>query len=424
MHMTPDDKLQLVTEGKARFRAFLLPGKGESEPGGERKGGLERWEERGVPTRSMPVFYNPAMVVNRNISVLAVNAWKGKPIGRMDVCDAMCGAGIRGIRYLLESGIDGVHVDFVDLNPAAIRSCRENIELNQIPSSAYETHVQDANAFLFSRAVHEESRFAVVDLDPFGNPLPYVDAALKALRREHGLLHVNATDLAVITGVHRQATLRKYQATPMRDVPHHAEISARIVIGAIFRKAIEQDITIKPLFTIARHHFVKVIMERVSSIERANADRQHSMGHLMQCRSCKDHFAIGIDDFLGAKECPACGSSRVDAAGPLWTGDLQDGGFCSAMAGNAKDFRYMAGKQETAKVLGLAAGAAGFPPGSHDVHEVAESLGVSPPSMDELIEGLRLAGFKAARDVINPTAVKTGASRTDVARVIRDSRPA
>ncbi len=418
--MTQDDKLQLVTEGKARFRAFLLPGKDGGEAGEEVEGGLDKWEQRGVPTRSMPVFYNPAMAVNRNISVLAVNAWRGKSNGTMNICDAMCGAGVRGIRYLLESGIEGTHVEFVDLNPAAIRSCRENIELNQIPASAYETHVQDANAFLFGRAVHEEDRFAVIDLDPFGNPMSYVDGALKALQREHGLLHVNATDLAVITGVHRLATLRKYQVTPMRDVPHHAEISARIVIGAIFRKALEQDITVKPLFTIARHHFVKVILERVSSIERANADRQHSFGFLMQCRECKDHFAIGFDDLRGAMECPACKSPRVDRAGPLWTGEIEDGEFCAAVAANFKDFRYMKGKQETAKLLGLAAGAAGFPPGSHDAHEVAESLNMSPPSMDVIIEGLHRAGFKAARDVINPTAIKAKATRADVASVIRE----
>jgi tRNA G26 N,N-dimethylase Trm1 len=112
--MTPDDKLQLVTEGKARFRAFLLPEKDGGEAGDEGDGDLARWEQRGVPSRSMPVFYNPAMVVNRNVSILAVNSWKGKPNGPMNICDAMCGAGIRGIRYLLESGIEGAHVDFVD----------------------------------------------------------------------------------------------------------------------------------------------------------------------------------------------------------------------------------------------------------------------------------------------------------------------
>ncbi|MEX2680261.1 MAG: hypothetical protein Q6373_001555 [Candidatus Sigynarchaeota archaeon] len=421
--MSADDKLQLVTEGKARFRVFLLPGKADMESGDDERE-RQPWEQRGVPTRSMPVFYNPAMVVNRNISVLAVNAWRGKPRGPMNICDAMCGAGIRGIRYLLESGIEGAHVDFVDLNPAAIRSCRENIALNQILPTAHDTHVQDTNAFLFGRAVREEDRFAIIDLDPFGNPMPYIDGALKALQRVGGLLHVNATDLAVITGVHRMSTLRKYQATPMRDVPHHAEISARIVIGAIFKKAIEQDLSIKPLFTIARHHFVKVILERVSSIEQANDDLQHAFGYLMQCRACKDHFAIPLDGLRAARECPACKSPRVDHAGPLWTGELEDAEFCTTLLNNFKAFRYMKGKQETAKLLGLAADASGFPPGSHDAHEVAESLNMSPPPLDTIIDALRRAGFKAARDVINPTAIKTTAKRVDVAVAIREHQHA
>ncbi len=100
--MTQDDKLQLVTEGKARFRAFLLPGKDGGEAGEEVEGGLDKWEQRGVPTRSMPVFYNPAMAVNRNISVLAVNAWRGKSNGTMNICDAMCG--VTMILYLEPHG--------------------------------------------------------------------------------------------------------------------------------------------------------------------------------------------------------------------------------------------------------------------------------------------------------------------------------
>lgn len=415
--MTPDDKLQLVTEGKARFRAFLLPVTGDEHAGEDTP--LDKWEQRGVPTRSMPVFYNPAMVVNRNISVLGVHAWKDNTRGSTKICDAMCGAGIRGIRYLLESGIDDAHVDFVDLNPAAIRSCEENIALNQIPPTAWKTHVQDANAFLYGRAVHEEDRYAVIDLDPFGNPMPYVDGALKALRRERGLLHLNATDLAVITGVHRLATLRKYQVTPMRDVPHHAEISARVVIGAIFKRAMAQDITIKPLFTLARHHFIKIIAERVSSIDQANVDRQNALGYMMQCRACKDHHVVRVDELRASSECPACKSTHVDHAGPLWIGELQDAGFCKAMLASFKDFRYMRGKQETAKILGLAAGAAGFPAGSHDVHEIAASLTLSPPSMEIIVDDLHRAGFLAARDVINPTAIKTTARRVDVGNILR-----
>jgi tRNA (guanine26-N2/guanine27-N2)-dimethyltransferase len=419
--MASDTKLTLVTEGKARFRAFLLPAKEEGENADE--GDLDKWEQRGVPTRSMPVFYNPAMVVNRNISVLAVNAWKGKPKGNMDICDAMCGAGVRGIRYLLESGVEGAHVDFVDLNPAAIRSCIENIEINQVPTTSYATHVKEANAFLFGRAVYEEDRFAVIDVDPFGNPMPYISGALKALRRVHGLLHVNATDLAVMTGVHYNATLRKYQVIPMRDVPHHAEISSRVLIGAIFRKAMEQDITIKPLFTIARRHFVKVIMERVSSIDRANADRQHNIGYLMQCRACKDHFTITLDELQATRECHACKSQRIDHAGPLWIGELEDGEFCKTLELNFKEFKYMQGKQETAKLIGLTANASGYPPGSHDLHEIAGSLGMSPPSMDVAIESLKSRGVVSARDAINPTAIKTRATRAEVAAMIKDHQP-
>lgn len=412
-----DEKLQIVTEGKAKIFAYMLPSRNDDDTAEPDPENLASWELKDVPTRGMPVFYNPAMVQNRNISVIAVHAWNGKPKGEMNIADAMCGSGIRGIRYLLETGIDDLHVDFVDLNPAATRTCKKNVDLNEIDSSRYEIHAQDANAFLFSKGIVEESRYGVVDIDPFGNPMHYITGALKALRHDHGMLHVNATDLAVLAGVQLKATLRKYQAQALRHVAYHAEVAARILLGAIFRKAMEIDCTIKPLLTIAKNHFVKVILEKIRNIDKANDDLESRIGYMVHCRDCEEHFTALAGDIHDAT-CPACNSLHVDSGGLLWLGDIQDKDFCMDMRSNFGAFSYMRGQKGLGKILENCSGEAGFPPGSHDIHEIAKSLTVSSVPLENIIEDLQNQGFIAARDALNPTAIKTTASRKIVADII------
>jgi len=54
-----------------------------------------------IVSSRMPVFYNPHMVVNRDMSLLVVLASLGE--GAI-ICDPMGASGIRGIRFLLEAG--------------------------------------------------------------------------------------------------------------------------------------------------------------------------------------------------------------------------------------------------------------------------------------------------------------------------------
>ena len=72
---------KIIFEGRAKIAVF------ESGP---------------VPTKHMPVFYNPRMVINRNFTTLAVEAYQAE-LGRSVVaCDAMAGSGFAPMRLLLE----------------------------------------------------------------------------------------------------------------------------------------------------------------------------------------------------------------------------------------------------------------------------------------------------------------------------------
>lgn len=77
-----------------------------------------------------PVFYNPVMSLNRDISVLAV-----KVLGPKRVLDALSATGIRGIRYALETPAEEVWLN--DISEEAYGLMKKNASLN-IDGELYE----------------------------------------------------------------------------------------------------------------------------------------------------------------------------------------------------------------------------------------------------------------------------------------------
>jgi tRNA (guanine26-N2/guanine27-N2)-dimethyltransferase len=78
-----------------------------------------------------PVFYNPVMELNRDISVLAFQAYQRKRSSEIKICEPLTSSGIRGIRYANE--IQGINKVFInDINTRAIELAKLNVELNNL----------------------------------------------------------------------------------------------------------------------------------------------------------------------------------------------------------------------------------------------------------------------------------------------------
>ena len=58
----------------------------------------------------------------------------------------------------------------------------------------------------------KHSRFDVIDIDPYGAPSIFLDAAVQAVK-EGGLLCVTATDMPVLCGQYPETCFAKYGAT-------------------------------------------------------------------------------------------------------------------------------------------------------------------------------------------------------------------
>ena len=142
-----------------------------------------------------PVFYNPHMELNRDLSILAIQAFQKKEQREIDICDLFGGSGIRGIRYKNE--IDGVgHVYINDISETANYYEQHNIDLNNLDNIEISQH--DASMFLRLK----RGEFDVIDIDPFGTPSPFIDSAGYCARR-NSLLCVTATDTSALCGIYQ-----------------------------------------------------------------------------------------------------------------------------------------------------------------------------------------------------------------------------
>ena len=54
-----------------------------------------------IPSKA-PVFYNPLMEMNRDISVLALRVYQKRTGKKLRICDPLAGCGIRGLRFARE----------------------------------------------------------------------------------------------------------------------------------------------------------------------------------------------------------------------------------------------------------------------------------------------------------------------------------
>jgi tRNA (guanine26-N2/guanine27-N2)-dimethyltransferase len=88
----------------------------------------ESWEY--APSKA-PVFYNPVMELNRDLAVLALQAYQRMMEGKISVCEPLSGCGIRGIRLAVEAeGVSKIILD--DINKEAAKLARFNVQRHNL----------------------------------------------------------------------------------------------------------------------------------------------------------------------------------------------------------------------------------------------------------------------------------------------------
>ncbi|MCD5409673.1 MAG: tRNA (guanine(10)-N(2))-dimethyltransferase [Methanocellales archaeon] len=364
------------------------------------------------PPSSASVFYNPTMELNRDISVACIGAFARK---QDTYIDALGATGIRGVRMANEVGLKVVINDW---NPRAYELIRRNIEQNQLNARAQN---KNANVLL------SESHFDIVDVDPFGTPMPFLDSACRSVKK---MLCITATDTAPLCGAHKASGIRKYGATPL-NTEYHSEMGVRILLGAIARNLARYDKSMSPLLSYAMKHYVRVYL----AVEKGAAKSNEMMGEVgfichcfgcgfrswkhgltvSMCHSSKNCESCSLEGTSTPEKCPSC-ADAISLAGPLWLGRLHDKKFCDLVL-RELEHRKLGTRQTAIKLVRLCAEEQEIPT-YYDQHMICKKLKINPPSIEMMISALCGAGFQASRTHFSGTSFKTDAPLEEIEKIL------
>lgn len=362
-----------------------------------------------APSRA-PVFYNPIMELNRDLTILTFQVYQRK-IGRdISICEPFTGTGIRGIRFAVELG--GVKsVVSADINQRSVMLAKYNVNLNEVQKTVSVIE-GDANRVLSDYSAPYR-RFDIVDIDPFGTPVPYLDAAIRALRNK-GLLAVTATDMAPLCGVHPKACIRKYGGKPMR-VEYCQELAIRLVVACIASVAAKHEIGIQPIFSHCSDHYIRVYVKIDYGAQKADESLK-DVGYILHCFRCL-HRETAHKPFSKNVECPHCGA-KMEFAGPLWLGKIFDAKICEDIQ-KENIQRPFKNHAKITKLLSLIQGEAEAPITYYVLDRVSQTLGLPVPSIVAVLQALRLRGYVATQTHFNPRGIRTNANVNDAQAVLR-----
>jgi len=362
-----------------------------------------------APSRA-PVFYNPVMELNRDLAVLALQAYQRIMGHRLLVCEPFTGCGIRGIRFAAE--VEGIEkLTLGDINPRAVEMARLNVERNGLTNRVSVTE-GDANALLGEHAAPRK-RFDFIDVDPFGSPAPYLDSAVRALRGG-GLLALTATDLAPLCGIHPRACIRKYGGKPLRTEYCH-ELAVRLLMGCLTMTVARHGIGVEFPFSHSTDHYIRVYARVQYGARQADGSVQ-GMGYVPHCFTCLHRETVKGTVPRLKWECPQCGSP-MSVAGPLWLGKIFDQAFCVSME---KEVARRGLKQERTilKLLSLIRGEVEGPATYYVTDKVCDQLGMPTPPLTAVLEELKGEGFQAVPTHFNRKGFKTDAPAWVVKEII------
>ena len=369
--MTKSSNFKIITEGTTEI--LILP---------------QKQSKKGPGTKQKEPFYNPAMELNRDLSIL-VNQWfVSQSKGHVYLLDGLAAAGIRGVR--LANEVDGdFDVTINDWNEQAFSLIKKNVERNKLKNIT--TCQKDLNVLL------SENRYHFIDIDPFGSPVFFVDSALRSVYN-NGVISCTATDTATLCGTYPKVCLRRYGARPLHS-PVMKEIGLRILLGFLCREAAKYDGGIAPLISYSTDHYFRVYVKIRNGKDYANSSMKN--------------FSI-----IDSQKIPLSSNTK-DAVGPLWLGRLHNKEIIQELRTNLFT-KTLNTKHELWKLLSLLEEEADAPPFFYTAEGLASELNTLVPKREHIFEKLQEMDYKAMRTHFSPTGFKTNASPVEIKKIFKE----
>ena len=347
------------------------------------------------PDKDSDVFFNPEMLLNRDLSQVAGCVFRQKTdIDDFRVCDALSASGIRGFRY--SEYADTLHLN--DINPEAIRRLKKGLESNNIDA---ETFNRDANTHLSEY----RNFYNLIDIDPFGSFTKFLDSTARAANHE-SFVGLTATDNGPVSGSYPKVCQRRYGSRPLRNSFMH-ETGLRIYIKEVFQNFARFDKCFDPKLCFQHMHYSRLMGRVTESKSRCNQSLDN-IGYLTFCPECRWRTLKRVE------KCKYCSSDDVEHVGPLWTGDLGDQRYMDDM------LEEIPGDwNEAYKLLEVLRQEVQIRTPFYDLHEMASEIGVQAPKTSDTLESLQDRGYIASPTHFEHTGIRTDAPFEHVRNIIK-----
>lgn len=259
------------------------------------------------------------------------------------ILDALSATGLRALRYVKEIPYV-TSVTANDISSSATASIKLNAEYNGITDKIQPT-TGDAKSLMYHTVAHTKDLFSVIDLDPYGTAVPFLDAAVQAVH-DGGLLCVTCTDAGVFASVgFPEKTFSQYGGVSWKGTQGH-EAGLRLILNAVATSAARYGLAVEPLLSLNIDFYARLFVR----IRRSPADVKflasktmvvyncdHGCGsfstqYLAQCRDREDKnggkfYTHSLAQGPSATPfCDHCGF-KTHLAGPMWGGPLHNPQF-------------------------------------------------------------------------------------------------
>ena len=268
------------------------------------------------------------------------------------ILDALSATGLRALRYAAE--LPSTNVVANDLSPSALESMKINIQYNELEKLIRPNH-GDARAYMYNQidilrsnpksGGGRSKKFDVIDLDPYGTAVPFMDAAVQAVK-DGGLLCVTCTDAGVwaSTGFLEKA-YALYGGVSCKGAHSH-EAGLRLILHGLATSAAKYGLAIEPLLSLSIDFYARVFVRVHRSPSEVkflasktmlvyNCDSgcgAWSTQNLAQTRQKLDkkgqpvyHYSLAQGPASGPF-CEHCGF-KTHVGGPMWAGPLHNHHF-------------------------------------------------------------------------------------------------
>lgn len=253
------------------------------------------------------------------------------------IFEGLAASGLRSVRFGLEiPGICEVIANDFDSN--AVAFIERNIKRNDLDHIMKSKHGDAAMGMYENRS--PETQFHVIDLDPYGSPTMFLDAAVQSVK-DGGLLCVTCTDAAVLCGNAPEKCFANYGAMSLRSKFCH-EMALRIILQCLDSHANRYSRYIVPLISLSIDFYFRVFVT-VHTSQRQVKHSATKKAMVYECVGCGTYalqplaYAIrtkGEGNYkftpgsgpIVPQNCSHCGHSHR-IGGPVWSAPLHDNGF-------------------------------------------------------------------------------------------------